>query len=321
MTRFKNQQVIAELTGITRDLSIVNSGFIFREKEHPFSEHTPLTVLTNFLYSNCYALKLSHQKGEGLPAESTDSDGFQQELSTHNFGKEHMEPGWTVQSTHQNGFAEVVRGNQLRQVPVAHLRGASSSTPTHEQGTVAVLFPHEQKAEGQGFYYAFSNLPADMEQNLLRVYWNLRPEGAKELLSWVTSTLNSYRIPFVFKCLNHAHLYVRRDAAVLYLEEHNSELVKLLLPDAIRAVDPYLEDDVPLFAHPMARGVGLAESPGRHGSFGMHRMQLVAEVILKDPTVLESSERFISEVAEAFLRQGLDPAKPYLNKGSLYLTL
>jgi hypothetical protein len=88
-------------------------------------------------------------------------------------------------------------------------------------------------------------------------------------------------IPFIFKCLTHPDLYFRRDAAVLYIEDSMMPIIKMLLPEICEEMKDYLQEDVPLFACQYAKGVGIAESPNEHESFGMNRVAIIAEVLLR----------------------------------------
>ena len=114
-----------------------------------------------------------------------------------------------------------------------------------------------------GFYFAFGETLPDQqdEASPVRLYWNVQESGVLELVRCVTRELNRFQIPFRFKCLTRAGLYVRSDAAVLYVAKRLYRVVAELLADSYQRLAGQLRADTPLFSKPLAPGLGLAEIP------------------------------------------------------------
>jgi hypothetical protein len=92
-----------------------------------------------------------------------------------------------------------------------------------------------------------------------------------------------------------------------------------LLPAIIEVVKDYLEEDVPLFAYKFKKGIGIAEDPDTNESFGMHRMAMVAETIIDNIPNKYTAENMVAQIAIHFEKKGINPATPFLNKGSKIL--
>lgn len=314
---FADETIIKQLSAVADSLELSDSRIVFRGKTYACTPENQAAQLTNLLYARCYALKQELHQEDAWQTQQTSDASFVNRLSANNESRERVEKGWTFGQMLTAGLAEVSRGTYVKQVPVHFMAPASPAAGQQVQ----VYFPKEEKSEAPGFYYVFSDRTIGANENLVRVYWNIEAEGAAPLIRWITQQLNRYRIPFIFKCLNHPVLYTRRDAAVLYLEEHTCDFVKQLLPACFETIDSYLHKDVPLFAYAYRDGIGLAESPGMYESFGMHRMKLVAEAAIGSQKMDRTAAGFIRHVASVFINHGFDPAKPYLNKGSKTLPL
>lgn len=315
---FEDITVTKELTRLANQLEVYATHLVFRGKRYEIAAHSAVTVLTNLLYSECYALKERYQNGkETRPYYfMEEAPHFINLLSQNNYSKDRMEDGWVVKNNYPSGHAEVVKNTESHIVPYANLKNVPAGTAIGTGQTVSVFFPKEDRYRQPTFYYIFSNQPMNMAENLTRIYWNCTSEGAPLLIDAITKKLNYYGIPFLFKCLNHPTLYFRRDAAVLYVEDILMPLLELLLPEICETMAPYLEEDVPLFAYAYRKGVGIAESPNTQESFGMNRMAIVAEVLLSAFPKNLAPEEAVKQIAAAFLQKGIRPSATFLNKGS-----
>lgn len=313
---FNDKTIIKELSRFIDQLRISATHLEFRGKQYFITNDNAVTLLTGLLYSECYMLKESYQsKSLNYPDSFKEANNhFIDLLSQNNHTRETTEQGWKVNHTYPNGYIAISRNNENR---ITSLSSIKAQAPAEQ--TVSVFFPKEDRYRQPTFYYAFSNVFMDTSKKLIRIYWNCTGEGAAVLLHNITATLNNYNIPFLFKCLNHPDLYFRRDAAVLYLEDDSMPLIEQILPEIVQKVECYLEDDVPLFSYRYSKGIGIAENPGLQESFGMNRMTIVAETILRIASKNLPSDALISEIAAAFQKKGIAPSVPYLNKGSKIL--
>ena len=136
---------------------------------------------------------------------------------------------------------------------------------------------------GQGGHYVMFGRAMTLAQTgrQVRFYWNLPPAGAAPFVGAVTERLERMRIPFQAKVPVHPAGYERSDSGVLYLGDDDLAVACDAIEDVHAAVRPLLRDGVPLFALPLGRGVGFAESPPSGDSFGMHRCDLIAEGMVR----------------------------------------
>src|SRR6185295_8445402 len=94
------------------------------------------------------------------------------------------------------------------------------------------------------FYFAFGDTLSDRwdDDMLLRFYFHARAVVAPDLMEYLTERLNRFQVPFRMKALNHAALYDRADAFVLYLARRYYDVAARLvkaMPNSIRdALDP-----------------------------------------------------------------------------------
>jgi hypothetical protein len=323
---------IQELETTLRLIRQQADGFTYRERayrtdpqqvEQYGKKVAEAQALTQLLYSEAYARKRSAanaslQVPESTPAYVHEQNIFAEQLSEQNTTRERQDAGWTVTyvypqrqlSVHKSGINAIVQpGDYILQDGAAQAMANASVTRT---------FRKESRTLQPAFYYVYSNQGFDHTPAVLRIYWNIEAQGAPLLVRSVTGQLNAYRVPFMFKCLNHPVLYNRRDAAVLYIQKRYMHMLEKLLPAIIRDVTPYLQADVPLFSYTLAPGVGFAESPANGDSFGLTRMRIVSAGLI---SALEKQytkpEQQLPEILDAFTRNGISHETPFLNEGSL----
>ena len=157
------------------------------------------------------------------------------------------------------------------------------------------------------FFYVYSQALMPQQVDLIRFYWNIKPEGAPDLIQEITEEFNKYRVPFMFKCLNEPSLYNRADSAVLYLEKKYAHTALYLVKEIADKLKTVLKDGVPMFSMPLAKGLSFAEDPGKGESFGMQRSRIIADAILtaheKGIVDQKAREAYIFAFVE---EQGLD---------------
>jgi hypothetical protein len=306
-----------ELRRLIGQLRLSGNAIAFRGNRYAVSPGQEQAALANILYAECYALKDIYQEGNAAkaPYDPAAGQAFVERLSASNHTAARTEKGWQVTKSFANGYAGISRNGMTLAVPPAFV-GPTPDAPAEGQEWT-VFFPKEDRWRQPTFYYAFSNGHVDPERKLTRIYWNITQEGAPLLVDAVTRTLNRYRIPFLFKCLSHPALYFRRDAAVLYVDDTMMPMLGRLLPGIRESVAPFLDADVPLFTFRYDNGIGMADDPNAHESFGVNRTQAVAAALLEAPAA--GPEQKLAAIAGRFFRNGIDPARPYLNKGSKIL--
>jgi hypothetical protein len=245
------------------------------------------------------------------------SAAFVEALSAANTGTGCWDGGWEIQAV---GPSEVaVRRGDL----VLRSRSQDCQIPegrSMEPGTKARLrFPKEMLGISPGYYMALGEQGDQPEeaQPLVRVYWNLRAEGAAIFVRTATSMLNEAGLPFKLKVLNDPNSYVRCDAAVVYGRKGDYPAVAGILGQVYAQVARYLKPGTPAFTKAVAPSVGVAEDPGDGESLGQNRCRILADGMIR---AYEQRARSLDErlqiVTDCYAAESINLNQPYLNPGS-----
>jgi hypothetical protein len=235
-------------------------------------------------------------------------------LSHSNVGRGCWEPGWLLQGREDGGFV-VERGGLVLRATADECRGLPE---TGERGAeVEVRYPKELLRASPGFYMALAERPFDDTDGLVRLYWNLAPEGAVPFVREATRLVSDAGFGARLKVANDPRLYDRADAGVLYLPRAEALRGGDLVRELHAAVAPHLGPGVPAFTRRLAAGVGLAEDPGSGQSFGQSRCNLVADGLVRawEQGVTGRAGR-VEAVRERMAEEGIDPDAPYLRPGA-----
>lgn len=278
-----------------------------------------LHTLQTQLYSDFYC------QGQAVAGRTRETEPalvgltpFVEELSRANSGSGYWERGWEVLAT-ENGFVSArKRGLELSARLEDCLAGEGEQPAP--RAVISLRFPRELISLSPGFYIATSDAESFGEAQflgLVRLYWNVTPPGAAELMRHATVMLNMAGVPFRLKVLNNPALYTRCDAAILYLNKSQYAPAVSVIEEIYRRVSLHVRHRVPALTKPLAHGLGLAEDPEQGESFGMHRSRILAEGIIR---AAEGRANLVSArlriVESRFVEEGLDLAKPFLNAGS-----
>ncbi|MDF5706651.1 MAG: T3SS effector HopA1 family protein [Nostoc sp. S4] len=214
--------------------------------------------------------------------------GFYDRLHNSNTGGGYFDPGWYVLRQETDGMLAVHKGGLTLHIErEIHLQDAEQSAAIGD--TVAIRMP--KNFVQNGFYMAVGNAGAESHHHpsqvpqLVRVYFNLTPEGAVAVIANLTQHLNAIAMPFTFKVLYNQGDYNRHDSGVLYFEKHSYEVVREVLQKVYIKNKSYFQSEIPLFTKLLAPGLGLAEEPdskfATQESFGMNRCQIIANALLE----------------------------------------
>ncbi|MBU7584484.1 MAG: hypothetical protein KAF91_16490 [Nostoc sp. TH1S01] len=192
---------------------------------------------------------------------------------------------------------------------------------------VAVKMP--KNLVQNGFYMAVANAgTATNRDRLVRVYFNLTPEGAVAVMNTLTTQLNFLEIPFSFKALYNPSEYERYDSAVFYFDKNDYEAVHSVLERVYAECQSYFQPDVPLFTKFIAPGLAIAEEPNHRfteqESFGTHRCQIIANGLLDAWEQGNNTPAHrIAAILEQFSLSQVELQRPYLNANShdIYMPL
>jgi hypothetical protein len=178
--------------------------------------------LTSRLYHAFYinGFAVPHKRQQG-PALQTGLTPFVAELSAANTGHGFWEDGWQVRAV-EDGYASVFRNNLLVRAPLHNCMAESQNRIIPER-IVRLKLPKEFLSMSPGFYMALSDrqLRLNDSQHLVRIYWNLRAEGAVPFIRTATTLLNEAGLPFKVKISHDPALFTRCDAAVVYVLKDN----------------------------------------------------------------------------------------------------
>lgn len=281
-------------------------------------------ALVSELSGKIYSVFYTSGKPEGqwLPEHKEwpqeEKDAFMDQLSKANQTKDSWDYWWSVTHVDRRGTATVQKNNQFRTLvadqwqPAAPLHGPlTPGTMVHIRNT------KENRSLQTVFYYVNSQELMPQGTSIGRFYFNLKPEGAAVLVGALTSRLNFYRVPFSFKCLNHANYYDRTDNAVLYIEKFRFAMVARILREIVKGQQIPLNETVPLFSNPIVPGLSFAEDPGNGNSFGMFWSDVVAETAVRAwERSIHDSKKVLNLVLELCEEKGIRPAEPWRRPNS-----
>ncbi|MFN6570911.1 T3SS effector HopA1 family protein [Dendronalium sp. ChiSLP03b] len=243
---------------------------------------------------------------------------FYERLHTSNKGEGYLSRDWLVIKEEMDGILVVEKnGLKLYIERDVHLQPEERVVTVGD--SVAIKMP--KNLVQSAFYMAVSNAASHGSQNIVRVYFNLTPEGAVAVMESLTTQLNSIGVSFSFKTLYNPSDYGRCDSAVLYFDKYNYVAVHPVLERVYVENQSYFQEQVPLFTKLMAPGLAIAEEPDRKfgdkESFGTHRCQIVANGLIDawqqgndTPAVRMSS------ILQHFSFQEIELQRPYLNANS-----
>jgi len=277
--------------------------------------------LGRLLYLQCYCRRFTGEIDKREIQANPDSD-FAKQLSAANGSREYLNRGWRIIRTlptghfvaEKNGLTRLLFTGEF--ISHADIRG-----PVEEGAPISIFRPRESTTMHPGFYYVFGEAVGDDqdEKDLLRFYWNIKAGGATELVSLMTRNLNRFQLPFRFKILNNPSAYIRRDAAILYLNRRFYHLAAELLSEIYQHLTDKLNPDTPLFSKKLAHGLGLAEEPTTGESFGQQRCRILAQALWSSyEKKIEDEESQLLEISDLLEENGIDSEFPYRNAGSNY---
>ncbi|WP_019505167.1 T3SS effector HopA1 family protein [Pleurocapsa sp. PCC 7319] len=245
---------------------------------------------------------------------------FYNRIHQSNNGQGYFAPGWSILKEEEDGSLVVKKGGlKLHIERDKHLQPTAQNAVTGD--SVAIKMP--KNCVQNGYYISVGNARANLHQDanedvLVRIYFNLTPEGAVGVMHGLTHQLNEQNIPFDFKVLYNPQDYRRHDSGVLYFNKSNYELVHQILQKVYQENKSQFKAEVPLFTLQLAPGLALAEEPdqkfAQKESFGMNRCQIIANGLLEawyqDKNLVNDKMQYIFE---QFSILGIDLNHTYIN--------
>ena len=179
-------------------------------------------------------------------------------------------------------------------------------------GEVRVHFPNEYRNISPGYYVVLGNADTGEHAGQIRLYWNLVPSVGPLIVERISACLNVADIGFRLKLLKDPSHASRTDAGVLYLPFSHLERALPLLREVYHEVRDHLHPPVSAFVHRVAAGLGLAEDMTDGTSFGVHRSQLLAHIVIAARGHAAPQARTVALLHAA----GHDPDRFFVNAGS-----
>jgi hypothetical protein len=246
---------------------------------------------------------------------------FYNRIHTSNNGQGYFEPGWSILKEEEDGSLVVKKGGLK-----LHIERDKHLQPNEQDAVVGdiVAIKLPKNAVQNGFYVSVGNTRANLHKDasvLVRIYFNLTPDGAVAVMGSLTQQLNEQHIPFDFKVLYNPKDYQRHDSGVLYFDKSNYELVHQVLQQVYQENQSHFKAEVPLFTLQLAPGLALAEEPNQkfaeRESFGMNRCQIIANGLLEAWNQGKNlPDDKIQAIFEQFSLAGIDSNHTYLNADS-----
>lgn len=272
-------------------------------------------TLEGLIYSTYYSKNNAVDTAQ--PPAYTEIFAFMNNLSAHNTTTEGFDEGWTIENIDMQGQVIARKGNLKRQVFAGEFVTSSMfhQKPVVNAG-IKLIARKEHKDPSAGFYYVFGRTQGeDNMDQLVRVYFNLKPEGAAPLILLLTQHLNEQQIPFSFKCLQHPAYYTRCDTAVLYFDKRYTSAIFNVVQTIWPAVKTYLNDDCPAFTKKLGPGIAFAENPLKADeSFGTHCSKMIAQGIMNAYTKGLPHQQWFAEI-----KTTIEQKHGYASMDALYL--
>ena len=249
---------------------------------------------------------------------------FYARLHETNSGTGYFDPGWQIIRQENDGYLAVAKGGLTLHIERdRHLTQAERCSNVGD--IVAIHLPRNLLQNG--FYMAVSNAGPQVQFNsqgyleTVRVYFNLKSEGAVPIMGSLTRQLNELELPFTFKVLYNPSDYNRYDSGVLYFQKSNSPRFSPILQRLYQENRSYFREEIPLFTKFLAPGLGLAEEPNDkftdQESFGMNRCQIIVNGLLDAYQKGDNSPGCrMTSILQQFSLLGIELNRPYLNANS-----
>jgi len=283
--------------------------------------------LSQFIYAYYYfgdpveARNAQRKDATPPPIVLREDRAFGAALRQANQGKGYADPGWRVTET--SGDIAIVTKNRLSLLARPG-DVIAWPEPLGVGAEITLRFPKDRPYTYPGYYMAVGDggpATAELRRPIARIYLDIRPEGAADLVAAITGSMGAALTRLSVKVLNNPRAYTRSDAAVVYLLRDEYPRARGMLRDVVSALRHHVGERIPAFVCPLARGVGVAEEPPAEGaarlSFGQHRCTLIARGLARafDVDVSDARGR-LRHVLRELATAGVDASRPYLNPGA-----
>jgi hypothetical protein len=304
----------------TRLKQIFDAVFFYSAEEYAIGgQRYPVSGLQGQLYGVCYSrefrVPLDLSFGNADP-----TDTLMVELSSANATRERWDYGWKVTQILQDGSLYAMKEAQTRILRPGEYMLQDAAAAVQPGAWIRAFLSKEDVVSQPGFYIVNAEIAPSFEdfQTMVRLYWNLNPEGAPELVSRVTERFNALRVPFQFKALRYRSQYLRADSAVLFTGWRYAGIALHLAYEIYADLNRQMKPFTPLFARKLEPGLALAEDPANGQSFGMTRCSLLAQALVNAYHQRRQSQKArMAELRTVFDQAGLNLDNPHLSLSAI----
>jgi hypothetical protein len=264
--------------------------------------------LARRLYADWYAIPVA-------PAEAPTAlphDLAQMFRAVH-AASDPWEDGWVAESVGRAGELVAVRdGERIVLERPDYVATARPGMMAHPGDDLLVPARRDHIDAEAGWWFTHSDgwRLEEMQEPLVRLYWNVGVGGVAALVRVLTAAMLHGAERWMLKCALAPQAYVRADTAVLFLPWHAIEGVRESVDRSRAALSRVLRSETPPLALRIGPGVGVADDPGTGESFGQHRCRLVAEAVSATDA---DGEQMMDAVLERFRSAGVPPERPYVS--------
>ena len=261
--------------------------------------------LTGQLYGDFYRRGRAEPNRWGVVGSAATREEFEAALSAANGGTGYLDPDWLVLAANPTELT-ITKGGLELVVSPTELAGAGAPDAGDR---VAIRRPKELFDISPGFYLVSSDRPVQpsADRRVVRLYWNLRADGAVPFVAAATRLFNDTGLAFQLKVLNDPSAFSRCDAGVIYLTGDDYPKAADLIDAVHGQIANLLWPRTPVFTAELAPGLGMAEDPGTSESFGMHRCRLLADALVRAHESGWTDEAGVLATVEArFAENGID---------------
>jgi len=323
-TYLDDLKFIVESINIEKEDQINFRGEPYKGHDYPETSREILLSynLSKLIYFSCYTRNHQFDQQNIFTPESNDL--FLSKLQKANCSSECFNCGWTVKEIEYRGNILVEKSGYKRYAYAGNFLRENFVQGPIQRGeliNIRVLPDYGFDAETMGqFYFVFGKTLLDDDNSAkVRLYFNLKPEGAISLVEWISNNLNHYNIPFNFKCLKQPSFYTRCDSGVLYINKRYLGIVLNLLIESYHLIKTWLNIEVPMFTRLLTQGIGFAENPpSPNESFGTNRSKIVAKGIIDAWKEKHPKAVWLDSILHNIKNNFFNPETLYLNPNSKY---
>lgn len=312
------EAILGTLKKIAHETSILSDGIIQMGDELPDiglpphrSAVLPANALTERLAGILYR-KFYMNMQPAVEYASTDDDllmGLQQaNASCGEIDKE-----WIVEKIDGPNVL-VKRDNLYKNININALK-VDDMQSLQTGSVVSLQRKREDYTSQPGFYFSFGDKLDDDRNSIhtTRMYLCISPDNATKWFHYLTTQLNRYQIPYEAKILRYRSAYRRTDRCIVYFGRRYSQIVCSITVQ-IAQIYGGLDNAHPFMTRPIFPGIAIADNPYGGESFGLHRMRLIAEGIVRNRQDRKhSADDIVHSITDNFCYHGLNPRKPWLN--------